>query len=166
MEFSPRQTSDEKCFCGRADDSSRYHQLNCSLWADQSWAQEHNLIVNALGFENRRLVLSVFDIDAAMLLQCAYHYPQALGDILVCTPGLEITDQVLEHCCSRKQFVIDGKTVPMELWNANINQHDNPRLVIAEQTKHQKHEIACAHTGYRYVAFEPWDLLLCAILLC
>ena len=40
-----------------------------------------------------------------------------------------------------------------ERWNVNTDQHDNPGLVIAEQTKYQKHETAYAHTGYNFVAF-------------
>jgi hypothetical protein len=51
--------------------------------------------VNALGFENRWLRLSVVDIDAAMLLQFTHHNSQALGEILVCTTDLEITDEAL-----------------------------------------------------------------------
>ncbi len=66
--------------------------------------------MNALGFENRRLGLSVVDIYAAMLRQCTHYYTQALGDILVCTTDLDITDRAQGHCCSRKQFVIDPKT--------------------------------------------------------
>jgi hypothetical protein len=69
----------------------------------------------------------------------------------VVTTDLEITDKAQGHCCSRKQFVIDVKTVALvdstgawvDLWNATTNQHDNPGLVNAEQTN----ELAYAHTG-------------------
>ncbi len=83
---------------------------HCSRWAR---AQGHNLIVNALGFENWRQGLSVVDIDAAMKRHCTHHNSQAWGEILVRTTDLEITDHVHGHCCSRKQFVIDVKTVAM-----------------------------------------------------
>jgi hypothetical protein len=33
------------------------------------------------------------------------------------------------------------------------SEHDNPGLVNAEQAKDCKHDIAHAHTGYRFVAF-------------
>ncbi len=60
-----------KCFCGRVSDYSGYHRLNCSRQAGRSWAQGHNLWcqVAALGFENRRLGLSVVDIDTAIRRQ-------------------------------------------------------------------------------------------------
>jgi hypothetical protein len=96
-----------------------------------------------------------------MRRQCTHLNSQARGDIiLVRTTDLEITDKVQGHCSSRTQFVIDVKTVAMvdsngvwgDQWNDTMNQHDNPGLVNAEQTKYQKHEMAYAHTGYR-VAF-------------
>ena len=68
-----------------------------------------------------------------------------MGDILVRTTDLEITDRALGHGCSRKQFVIDVKTVAMvdsngdwgEGWNSRTNQHENPGMIAAEQTKYR-----------------------------
>ncbi len=102
LDFPPQQTSDWNCFGGRVSYSLGYHWLDCSSWSGLSWAQGHNLIVAALGFENRRLGLSVVDIDAAMLRQCTHHNLQALGDILVRTTDLEIIDNANGHCSSRK----------------------------------------------------------------
>ena len=49
-----------------------------------------------------------------MQRQCSHADSQASrGDILVRTNDLEITDRVQGHCCSRKQFVFDVKTVAM-----------------------------------------------------
>ena len=159
--FPPQLTSDGNCPCGRANDSTGYHRLNCSKWAGRSWAQGHNLVVAALAFENRRLALSVVDVDAAMRRQCTHVNSQARGDILVRASDVEITDRVQGQGCSRKQFVLDVKTVAMvdgngnwgEKWNANTNQFDNPGMVDAEQTKYRKHEAQYAHTGYSFVAF-------------
>jgi hypothetical protein len=105
-------------------------------------------VVSALASENRRLGLSVVDIDAAMRHQCTHLSSQARGDILVRTADLEITDRAQGHGSSRKQFVIDVKTVAMvdgtgvrgERWNSAANQHDNPGILAAEQTKYRKHE--------------------------
>ena len=116
----------------------------------------------ALGFENRQLGLSVVDIDAAMHRQCTHHNSQARGDILVRTTELEITDKAQGHYSARKQFLIDVKMVAMvdsagalrDGWNATMNQHDNPGLVNAEQTKYWKHEMAYAHKGCSFVANE------------
>ncbi len=77
LEYPPQLTSDGKCFCGLPNYSSEYRRLNCSCWAVQTWAQGHNLTVNAL--ENSWLGLTVVDIDAAMLLQCTHHNSQGLG---------------------------------------------------------------------------------------
>jgi hypothetical protein len=74
LEFPPTSTTDGNCFCGRANDVSRYHRLNCSQWAGRSWAQGHNVVVAALWFENSRLGLSVVDIDAAMHRQCTQRW--------------------------------------------------------------------------------------------
>ena len=76
-----------------------------------SWAQGHNLVVAALAFENRRLALSVVDVDAAMRRQCTHDNSQAQGDILVRAADVEITERVQGQGCSRKQFVLDFKTV-------------------------------------------------------
>ena len=118
-------------------------------------------MVSALAYENRRLGLSVVDIDAAMRRQCTHLSSQARGDILICTTDLEITDRAQGHCSSRKQFVIDVKTVVMvdgtgvwgERWNSAANQYDNPGMLAAEQTKYRKHEAQYAQTGYSFVAF-------------
>jgi hypothetical protein len=48
--------------------------------------------VSAVGFENRRLGLSVVDIDAAMRKQCTHPNSLARGDILVRSNDLEIKD--------------------------------------------------------------------------
>jgi hypothetical protein len=37
--------------------------------------------------------------------------------------------------------------------DANTSQHDNPGMLIPEQTKNRKHEIAYAHMEYSFVAF-------------
>ncbi len=119
------------------------------------------VVVAALGFENRRLGLSVVDIDAAMRRQCTHLNSQARGDILIRSTDLEITDCAQGYGCSRKQFVIDVKTVAMvdsngqwgERWNARLGQHDNPGMSAAEQEKYRKHELAYSHTGYSFVAF-------------
>ncbi len=66
-------------------------------------------MVSALAYENRRLGLSVIDKDATVRRQCT----QARGDLLVRTTDLEITDRAQRHHTSRKQFVIDVKTVSM-----------------------------------------------------
>jgi hypothetical protein len=161
LDFPPPTTSDGHCFCGRANDVSGYHRLNCSRWAGRSWAQGHNVVVAALGFENRRLGLSVVDIDAAMRRQCTHFNSQARGDILIRSTDLEITDCALGYGCPRKQFVIDVKTVAMvdsngkwgERWNAQMAQYDNPGMSHAEQEKYRKHELAYSHTGYSFVAF-------------
>jgi hypothetical protein len=68
LDFPPPHTDDGNCLCRKANDASGHHQLNCSLWAGRTWAQEHNLVVTANGFESRRLGLSVVDIDTAMRL--------------------------------------------------------------------------------------------------
>ncbi len=65
------------------------------------------------GFENKRLGLSVVDIDAAMRRQCTHRYSQARGDIFVRTTDLEITARTQGHHACRKQFVIDVNTVAM-----------------------------------------------------
>ncbi len=77
----------------------------------QPWAQGHNLVVSAVGFENRRLGLSVVDIDAAMRKLCTDPNSLARGDILVRTNDLEIKDCAAGYAYARKQFVIDVKTV-------------------------------------------------------
>ncbi len=41
------------------------------------------MVVTAVGFESRRLGLSVVDIDAAMRRQCTHLNSQARGDIIV-----------------------------------------------------------------------------------
>ena len=161
LDFPAPCTIDGQCPCGRANDSTGYHRLNCSRWAGRSWAQGHNLVVSALASENRRLGLSVVDIDAAMRRQCTHLTSQARGDILVRTTDLEITDRAQSHGSSRRQFVIDVKTVAMvdgngvwgERWNSATNQHDNPGMLVAEQTKYRKHEVQYAQTGYSFVAF-------------
>ena len=159
LDFPPQLTSDGNCPCGRANDYTGYHRLNCAKWAGRSWAQGHNLVVSALAFENRRLALSVVDVDAAMRRRCTHVNSQARGDILVRATDLEIADCVQGQGCSRKQFVLDVKTVAMvdgnlgERWNANTNQFDNPGMLDAEQTKYRKHEDRYTHTGYSFVAF-------------
>ncbi len=77
------------------------------------------MVVAALAFESRLLALSVVDLDAAMLWQCTHVNSQARGDILVCATDVEITDQVQRQGCSRKQFVLDVKTVAMVDGNGN-----------------------------------------------
>ena len=77
------------------------------------------------------------DVDAAMRRQCTHVNSQARGDILVRASDVEITDRVQGQGCSRKQFVLDVKTVAMvdgngnwgEKWNANTNQFDNPGML-------------------------------------
>jgi hypothetical protein len=71
------------CCCGRANDASGHHRLNCPQYAGKSWAQRHNLVVSAVGFENRRLGLSVVDIDAAMRKLSTHLNSLARGDILI-----------------------------------------------------------------------------------
>ena len=161
LDFLPPSTSDGRCPCGRANDSTGYHRLNCSRWAGRSWAQGHNLVVAALAYENRRLGLAVVDLDAAMRRQCTHLTSQARGDILVRTNEVEITDRAQGHGTARKNFVIDVKTVAMvdgngvwdERWNTATSQHDNPGLLTAEQTKYRKHEAQYAQTGHSFVAF-------------
>ena len=161
LAFPPQLTSDGNCPCGRANDYTGYHRLNCAKWAGRSWAQGHNLVVSALAFENRRLALSVVDVDAAMRRRCTHVNSQARGDILVRATDLEIADCVQGQGCSRKQFVLDVKTVAMvdgngnwgEKWNANTNQFDNSGMLDAEQIKYRKHEAQYTHTGYSFVAF-------------
>ncbi len=116
------------------------------------------MVVAAFGFENRLLGLSVVDIDAAMCRQCTHLKSQARGNILICLTDLEITNCALGYGCSRKQFVIDVKTVQVamvdsngqygERWNALMGQYDNPGLSAPEQEKYRKHELAYSHTGY------------------
>jgi hypothetical protein len=111
-------------------------------------------VVSALTSENRRFGLSVVDIDAAMRRQCTHLSSQALEDIVFCTTDLEITDRAQGQGSSRKQFVIDVKTVAMvdgngvwgERCNSTANQHDNPGMLAAEQTKYRKHETQYAQT--------------------
>jgi hypothetical protein len=125
------------------------------------WGQGHNLVVQALGFENRQLCLSVVDIDAAMRKQCTHTNSLARGDILVRSNDLEIKDFIAGHGYAREQFVIDVKTVAVvdsngiwgERWNARQGQHNNPGMLAAKQTKNKKHELAYFHTGYSFVAF-------------
>ena len=96
-----------------------------------------------------------------MRRQCTHVNSQARGDILVRTTDLEITDRAQGQECSRKQFVIDVKTVAIvdsngdwgERWNSRTNQHDNPGMIAAEQTKYRKHEAQYSHTGYSFVVF-------------
>ena len=119
------------------------------------------MVVTALAFESRRLALSVVDLDAAMLRQCTHVNSQARGDILVRATDVEITDRVQGQGCSRKQFVLDVKTVAMvdgngnwgERWNTDTNKYVNPGMLDAEQAKYRKHEAQYAHTGYSFVAF-------------
>jgi hypothetical protein len=161
LEFPPPNTSNGLCFCGRANDTSGYHRLNCSQNAGKTWVHGHNLVVSALGFESRRLGLSVVDIDAAMRKLCTHPNSLARGDILVRSNDLEIKDCAAGHGYARKQFVIDVKTVALvdgngdwgERWNSRTGQHDNPGMLAAEQTKYRKHELAYSHTGYSFVAF-------------
>ncbi len=116
---------------------------------------------SALGFENRRLGLSVVDIDAAMRKTCTQPNSLARGDILVRFNDLEIKVCAAGHGYARKEFVIDVKTVAVvdsnghwgERWNARKGQHDNPGMLAAEQTKYRKHELAYSHTGYSLVVF-------------
>jgi len=126
-------------------------------------------VVSALAYENRRLGLSVVDMDATMRRQCTHINSQARGDLLVRTTDLEITDRAQRHHTSRKQFVIDVKTVSMvdgngawqERWNAQANKYDNPGMNAAEQAKYRKHmrksDIVCC------LLFPPalvlWDRL-------
>ncbi len=72
LEFTPPNTDNGLCFCGRANDASGYHCLNCPQNPGKSRAQGHNLVVSAVGFENRRLGLLVVDIDAAMHKPCTH----------------------------------------------------------------------------------------------
>ena len=117
------------------------------------------MVVTALAFESRRLALSVVDIDAAMRRQCTHVNSQARGDILVRATDVEITDRVQGQGCSRKQFVLDVKTVAMvdgngnwgERWNTDTNKYVNPGMLDAEQAKYRKAQYA--HTGYSFVAF-------------
>jgi hypothetical protein len=67
-------------------------------------------VVSALA-SDRRLGLSVVEINAAMRRQCTHLSSQARGDILVGTTDLKITDRAQRHGSSRKQFVIDVKSV-------------------------------------------------------
>jgi hypothetical protein len=160
MDFPPPNTSDGRCFCGHPHDASGNHRINCTHYAGRTWTQGHNLVVSAFGFENRRLGLSVVDIDSAMRKQCTHHNSQARGDILVRSTDLEITDCAAGHGCARKQYVLDIKTVAMvdshgnwgERWNARENKHDNPGMLAAEQAKYRKHELAYAHNGHSFVA--------------
>ncbi len=84
------------------------------------------------------------DVDAAMLLQCTQVNSEAQEDILVRATNVEITDQVQGQGCSRKQFVLDVKTVAMvggncnwgKRWNADTNKYVNPGMLDAEQTKY------------------------------
>jgi hypothetical protein len=69
----------------------------------------------------------------------------------------------LGHGYALKQFVIDVnlKTQAMvdsngdggELCNARDQQHENPGMLAAEQTKYRKHELAYSQTGYSFIAF-------------
>ncbi len=87
--------------------------------------------MNALGFENRLLGLTVVDIDAACGDNDALTTIQKRGgDILVRTTDLEITDRVQGHCCSRKQFAIDGKTVVMVDSNGGSDGMQTPINMI------------------------------------
>jgi hypothetical protein len=72
-----------------------------------------------------------------------------LGDILVRTFYLEITDCAQGHCSSHKQFVVDLKTVAIVdehgvgwggRWNSIVNPHhdDNPGMLMEEQTKYSQ----------------------------
>ena len=97
--------------------------------------------------------------------QCIHSTSQA-SDILVRTTDLEITDRAQSHGFSRLQFVLDVKTVAMvgghgdwgERWNSTTNQHDNPGMLVAEQTKYRKHE-------FNMHKLDIALLLLCALLL-
>ena len=118
-------------------------------------------MVSALAYENRRLGLSVVDMDATMRRQCTHINSQTRGDLLVRTTDLAITDRAARHHASRKQFVIDVKTVSMvdsngawqERWNAHANKYDNPGMNAAEEAKYRKHELQYAHVGYSFLAF-------------
>jgi hypothetical protein len=118
-------------------------------------------VVSTVGFENRQLGLSVVDIGAAMRKLCTHPNSLARGDILVRSNDLEIKDCAAGHGYARKQFVMDVKTVELvdsngdwgERWNARKDQHDNPGMLAAEQTKYRKHELAYSHTGYSFMAF-------------
>ncbi len=72
-------------------------------------------MVTAVGFESRRLGLSVDDIDSAMRRQCTYLNAQARKDIHVqpCYSDMESKNCVLGHGYARKQFVIYVKPVAM-----------------------------------------------------
>ncbi len=122
--------------------------------------------------ENRRLGLSVVDMDATMRRQCTHINSQTRGDFLVRTTDLAITDRAARHHTSRKQFVIDVKTVSMvdsngawqERWNAQANKYDNPGMNAAEEAKYWKHELPYAHVGYSFWPLFPpalvhWDPL-------
>ena len=108
------------------------------------------MVVAALGFENRRLGLSVVDIDADMRRQCTHFNSQVRADILVRFTDLEITNCALGYGCSRKQFVIDVKIVAMvdssvkwaKRWNARTERHDNHGMAAAEQENYRKHKLA------------------------
>ncbi len=90
-----------------------------SLWAGRSWA---HLDSECTWIENRRVGLSVVDIDADMLRQCTHYNTKALGDILVRTTDLEITDPSQGCCCSRKQFAIDVKNVALIDSNGTLGE--------------------------------------------
>jgi hypothetical protein len=117
LDFPPPHRSDENCLCGKANDASGHHRLYCSRWAGRSWAQGHNLVVTAVGFENRSPGLSVVDIDAAMRRQCTHLNSQARGDTFVCSSDLEITDCALGHDY-RRQFVIMSRL--WQWWTAMV----------------------------------------------
>ena len=147
--------------------SRAYSLLSSQLAEDvarritSNFFQGHNLVVSAIAYENRRLGLSVVDMDATMRRQYTHINSQAPGDFLVRTTDLQITDRAQGHNTSRKQFVLDVKTVAMvdsngawrERWNAQAHQFDNPGMIVAEQAKYRKHENQYAHVGYSFVAF-------------
>ena len=149
----------DKCLCGQSQDPYAYHRINCNKWASHSWARGHNLVVEAVAFETRRLGLSVVDRDATMRRQFSHLRSQARGDLFVQAADVDITDRV--NHCPRKAFVIDVKTVAMvdssgswdERWNAQTAAFDNPGLAAAEAQKYRKHEAAYVNIGYSFVAF-------------
>ncbi len=107
LDFPPQLNCDGNCPFSRANNYTGYHRL--INWAGRSWAQGHKLVVSALAYENRRLVLPVVDTDAAMRRQCMPANSQAMGDICVRNTDLEIADSAQGHGCSRKQFAFDVK---------------------------------------------------------
>ncbi len=109
------------------------------------------------------------------------HSPQFSGALryLVRSSDLEMKDCALGHGYARRQFVIDVKTVVDsngdwgERWNARDQQHDNPGILVAEQTKY-RNENMNLHTRTQAIALwrshilvlEHWYSLLFDNCLC